>query len=313
MLKLETRYNLEALHTGGIKEGLNLEYKASDAVDGSDRQKIEMARDVCAFANADGGQIVYGMTENNHEPAGLDAGIDRNRFPSLWFEQVLQQHVVPHIKGLRIIEIPLERDNVAVVIEIPAATGDPHQASDNKYYRRHNFNRLAMEHYEVREAFRRVTQAEPLLKFVFVGDRPDIAEVREQNGRRTAPVMMFVKIGNRSNQPAFHTLVRLFLDAALNVSHASVFRQTGSEPAPHNNRFNIYSAVVTTPPNLPVFKELEFNVNETAFYFDIPADCLDRDTLFQFGYEVTTPGYIRKELGSMMLRKRRLSLEIMQG
>ena len=27
-----------------------------------------MARDVSAFANADGGQIIYGMMEQDHEP-----------------------------------------------------------------------------------------------------------------------------------------------------------------------------------------------------------------------------------------------------
>jgi hypothetical protein len=95
MLKVESRADLEALHTGTIKESLNLEYKASAAVDGSDSQKLEMARDASAFANADGGQIVYGMSEREHEPAGLDGGIDRVRFPPIWFEQVLQQHVTP--------------------------------------------------------------------------------------------------------------------------------------------------------------------------------------------------------------------------
>jgi succinylglutamate desuccinylase len=69
MLKLQTKAELEALHTGNVKEGLHLEYKASDAIDKKDdSKKIEMARDVSAFANADGGQIVYGMTEKDHEP-----------------------------------------------------------------------------------------------------------------------------------------------------------------------------------------------------------------------------------------------------
>jgi hypothetical protein len=33
MLKLQTKAELEALHTGNVKEGLHLEYKASDAID----------------------------------------------------------------------------------------------------------------------------------------------------------------------------------------------------------------------------------------------------------------------------------------
>ena len=52
-----------------------------------------MARDVSAFANADGGQLIYGMTEKDHEPGGLDQGIDAKVYAEIWFEQVLQQHL----------------------------------------------------------------------------------------------------------------------------------------------------------------------------------------------------------------------------
>jgi len=90
MLKLEAKSDLEVLHTDNIKEGLHLEYKASPAIDKKDdARKIEMARDVSAFANADGGQIIYGMTEVDHEPAGLDSGVDPKLYPEIWFEQWL--------------------------------------------------------------------------------------------------------------------------------------------------------------------------------------------------------------------------------
>ena len=53
MLKLTTKADLEALWTGNIKESISLEYKASPAVDKKDdTKKLEMARDVSAFANA---------------------------------------------------------------------------------------------------------------------------------------------------------------------------------------------------------------------------------------------------------------------
>ena len=158
MLTLNTKAQLDALHAGNVKESLTLEYKASPAIDKrDDTKKIEMARDVAAFANAEGGQIVYGMTEQDHAPAGLDEGFDPRAYPEIWFEQVLQQHITPTISGLRPRHVLLENGNVAVVIDIPPTKGDPHQVSDGKYYRRHNFNRLFMEHYEVREAFRRTT------------------------------------------------------------------------------------------------------------------------------------------------------------
>jgi predicted HTH transcriptional regulator len=89
VLKLETKADLQALQTGNVKESLHLEYKASGAIDKrDDSKKLEMARDVSAFANADGGQIVYSMTEADQEPAGLDQGIDAKAYPEIWFEQV---------------------------------------------------------------------------------------------------------------------------------------------------------------------------------------------------------------------------------
>src|ERR1700674_1541917 len=108
MLKLDIEQDLSALHTGNLRESLHLEYKASPAIDRKqDKTKLEMARDVSAFANADGGQIVYGMTEKDHEPAGLDAGFDPKEYPEIWFEQVLQQHVTPTIEGLKPRHVPL--------------------------------------------------------------------------------------------------------------------------------------------------------------------------------------------------------------
>jgi predicted HTH transcriptional regulator len=131
MLKLETKADLDALQSGSIKESISLEYKASPAVDKKDdNRKVEMARDVSAFANADGGQIVYGMTEEDHEPAGLDQGVDRRAYPEIWFAQVLQQHITPPISGLSIRHVPLADPMVAVVIDVPATRGDPHQVSD---------------------------------------------------------------------------------------------------------------------------------------------------------------------------------------
>jgi hypothetical protein len=172
MLKLQTKAELEALHTGNVKEGLHLEYKASDAIDKmDDSKKIEMARDVSAFANADGGQIVYGMTEKDHEPAGLDQGLDAKAYPEIWFEQVLQQHITPKIAGIRPRHVSLGKSMVAVVIDVPATEGDPHQVSDGRYYRRHNFNRLIMEHYEIRDAIRRILDRALQLEFeLFKGD-----------------------------------------------------------------------------------------------------------------------------------------------
>jgi predicted HTH transcriptional regulator len=95
MLKLETRAQLEALHSGLMEESFTLEYKSSGAVDKTQPKKEEIAKDALAFANAAGGQIVYGMKEKDNLPEGLDGGIDPLQFPGIWFEQVIQQNASP--------------------------------------------------------------------------------------------------------------------------------------------------------------------------------------------------------------------------
>ena len=127
------------LHRGLIKESLTLEYKGSGAVGKTDSKKDELAKDASAFANAAGGQIVYGMTERDNLPSWLDAGLDPKEFPGIWFEQVIQQNVTPQIEGLRIHEVSLDPQHtrVAVVVTIqPAQSRAPHQVKDGRYYRR---------------------------------------------------------------------------------------------------------------------------------------------------------------------------------
>jgi Schlafen, AlbA_2 len=224
MHTLETKSQLEALHKGNIKESLTLEYKASPAVDKrDDTKKREMARDVCAFANADGGQIVYGMTEHDHEPAGLDDGIDGSAYPEIWFEQVLQQHITPPIPGLRIRHIPLKKPMVAVVIDVPATKADPHQ-SDGRYYRRHNFNRLIMEHYEVRDAIRRSVDPDLILEFDLLVGQAAYKNVEFTKLRDLSdPTPIGAMIRNRSNQPAHYTLVSVYLDRRLNITNYGLY------------------------------------------------------------------------------------------
>jgi Putative DNA-binding domain len=195
MLSLKTEAELNALHENNVRESLHLEYKASGAIDKKDdKKKLEMARDISAFANSDGGQIVYGMTEADNDPAGLDAGLDPKTYPEIWFEQIVQQRVTPPIVGLKPYQVPLQLGGVAVVIDVPAAKGDPHQV-DGRYYRRHNFNRLIMEHYEVRDAFRRQITPDLFVTLSFLdGDRHNLDFPERQDTSHPFNLIAHIKI-----------------------------------------------------------------------------------------------------------------------
>ena len=181
-----------------------------------------MARDVSAFANAEGGQIVYGMTERDHEPAGLDSGIDPKSYPEIWFEQVLQQHITPNISGLRVHHVPLSEGRVAVVIDVPATEGDPHQV-DGRYYRRHNFNKLAMEHYEVSEMFRRKTTPKLDVQVAFENTHSPTQARLLRRAEWCDPVRLIFRVTNLSNQPAEYAILIAYVDSGFRISDVEIF------------------------------------------------------------------------------------------
>ena len=51
---------LNVLIENEVEESSYLEYKKCDSLKKNDREKNEVSKDVSAFANADGGIIVYG-------------------------------------------------------------------------------------------------------------------------------------------------------------------------------------------------------------------------------------------------------------
>jgi predicted HTH transcriptional regulator len=92
MLKLENLADLQKLISDGIAESLTLDYKASPSLGKDSKQRDELCKDVTAFANSAGGQIVYGLEENKNLPIKLDDGAD----PSItkeWIEQVIDSRV----------------------------------------------------------------------------------------------------------------------------------------------------------------------------------------------------------------------------
>jgi hypothetical protein len=144
------------------EESIQLEYKRSDALQGTERERNEISKDVSAFANSIGGTILYGMQQSEDEPhyaAGLSP-IDPEQISKEWLEQVLNSRIQPRIPGLLINPIQLKSapsPGFAFVVVIPESA-TAHQASDKRYYKRFNFQSVPMEDYEVRQTMNRASR-----------------------------------------------------------------------------------------------------------------------------------------------------------
>lgn len=148
---------IQQLIRDGVEESLTLEYKGAEALGKSDGKKAEIAKDVSAFANSSGGVLIYGVAEfqqreHRHRPEKIDP-VDRREFSKEWLEQVIQS-IQPRIDGIVIEPVALDTSSGCYVVTIPQSH-TAHQARDHVYYRRHNFNVLPMEDYELRDVMNR--------------------------------------------------------------------------------------------------------------------------------------------------------------
>jgi len=297
---LDTEADLIALHAGLVKESLHLEYKASDAVDRrDDRKKMEMARDASAFANADGGQIIYGMKENkDHEPDGLDVGLDPREYPEIWFEQVLQQHVTPKL-NVKPRHIHLSTGRVAVVLDISPTTGDPHQV-DGRYYRRHNFNRLAMEHYEVRDMFRRTTYPDLTMEFYFEGVSKH-AQIKFLAEEHHVPIGLSPIIFNHSHEPALYVVALVLVDSRLEVLGNKYERLAPTDWGGVN--VTPYRISFSPSHQMPIFKEQPALLPNLGII--VPQQMLGLPNDYTVGFEIRSPGCHRTGSMTMIVQYRR--------
>lgn len=154
-----TEYSIDditALIANEAEESVHLDFKAAGSLSKDERKKMEIAKDVSAFANSDGGIIVYGIEEQNHKAYAISY-IDGNTYTKEWLEQVIQDNIQRKIEGLQIFPIRDKGDisKTIYVVKIPRSSNTPHMSADKCYYKRNNFRSVKMEEYEVRDLFYR--------------------------------------------------------------------------------------------------------------------------------------------------------------
>lgn len=181
-----------SLIRNGAEENKHLEFKSSGAI--SDKHKIEISTDVAAFANADGGIIIYGLSEVNHK-AGEISPIDGNKYTKEWLELVINGNIQRRIENLYIIPIHINDNNseTIYIVKIPKSNNAPHMSGDHRYYKRQNFQRIQLDEDDVRDLYNR--KLNPTL----IIDSCIIADNKKEQFSDYIQYLFGVNITNESN------------------------------------------------------------------------------------------------------------------
>jgi len=103
------------------------------------------------------------VVETNHLPTAIDIGYDPTDITREWLEQVINSTIQRRIDGIRIKQIELKNSNpgrVIYMVDIPQSKYAPHMAIDHIFYKRYNYQSIAMEEYEVRDVTNRADAPE---------------------------------------------------------------------------------------------------------------------------------------------------------
>ena len=152
-----TEVDLQALIDNRVIERKTLEYKRQPPST-SDAAKKEFLADVSSFANASGGDIVYGIAERSGLPVpplhGMDIGDTDQEI--LRLENMIRDGIRPRIPSVGTQPVPLANSNVAIVLRVPRSWASPHRVvygGHDKFYSRSSNGKYQLDVDELRSAF----------------------------------------------------------------------------------------------------------------------------------------------------------------
>ena len=154
--------DLRQLVDDRVQEGRSLEYK--EHLPGrTDSERKEFLADVSSFANAVGGDLIYGVSEarDGGRPTGVPSaivGVELSNADAeiLRLENVLRTGVGPRIAGVRFRRLEGFERGPALIIRVPRSWAGPHMATfqhHSRFYSRQSAGKYPLDVIELRTAF----------------------------------------------------------------------------------------------------------------------------------------------------------------
>jgi hypothetical protein len=172
---------IEAYVSNETPESLGLDFKINDERDAifTDGKLTKQGRNVFAkaissLANSAGGRVVIGIKCKPDRETGTDCASEFVPLTDLAaclssLSSVAPDLTFPSIRNLSVsaIESRSGKDTGFIVVEVPQSENRPHKANSPKnkgYYKRSASSSLEMEHYEIQDAFNRISTPRLILE-----------------------------------------------------------------------------------------------------------------------------------------------------
>lgn len=147
--------DLQLLIQDSVPEGKTIEYKIQFP-DNSDAARKEFLADISSFANASGGDLIFGMEENSGIPTSI-VGITTDN-PDLEirrFEDIIRSGIEPRV-GVAVHTVKLSDNKIVFIFRINKSWLSPHRViykSHDKFYSRNSAGKYPLDTNELRTAF----------------------------------------------------------------------------------------------------------------------------------------------------------------
>ena len=150
-----TKEDIEALIQNEVLEKRTIEYKREIPGD-SDENKREFLADISSFANAAGGDLLFGISAAEGVPKeakGLNCEIDSLK---LRLENIIRDGIAPRIPGVRMEPIEGFPEGPIIIIRIPKSWAAPHMVKFknlSRFFTRNSAGKHQMDVTEIKSAF----------------------------------------------------------------------------------------------------------------------------------------------------------------
>ncbi len=158
-----TKTDIDALVTNAASEGRSTEYKAM-LPEGADEDTREFLADISSFANAGGGDLIYGIREQRDDKgkpsgvpeaaeglAGINVDMEINRL-----ESKIRDGIDPRIPTIRVKPIDGFPSGPVIIFRIPKSWSSPHMVkfrNSSRFFSRTSAGKYQLDVREIRASF----------------------------------------------------------------------------------------------------------------------------------------------------------------